>query len=335
MKDIVESALKHTKAEQREAAEDDTNEFGPPRFVLIGGGERGQIRAKAGIANRTYREPPPSPLEGLVITVCVGDSYDPNSGLDSEQIQINDPTRLDSDLDGTPSDIEDLLAWTDFCFLTVSLAERDVVTATAEIAERAEETTTVVFASITDGTTDGIDQLMTTTNTVVLFDEDVIERSPMGEPEVPPNVLTDRLIRELATDIVEIPTVPGPIGVDYAQFYDIWNNGGLAVPAIARLTHDELTVEEIADSLIPFAHIDGDADRWFGYAVGGSEFRLSEFEDIQQNLPSALANELQSKDGVLGGRIQESLGDTVELTALRAVENVASVEKQHQNKDGE
>ncbi|WP_251344650.1 hypothetical protein [Haloplanus halophilus] len=320
MDSIVEAALKHTEAEESEEVPDaETTNFGPPRFSYVGCGDRGCGRIDDGLADRSFDLEPQTPLDDHVTTVRVGDGFEVDSELGSNQFDLADTAMAVSGEDATlPTDLEGLLAPADICLLTLSLTDADAVAGTAGLVSLLEETPTMVFAS-TDGNllSGALRRLTEATNTTVLLDESTISEGPLSTGEEQSDVLADRLVQRFVTNVVELPTVPGRVGIDYANVWEQWRNGGLAVPSVARLDSQELDVETISESLVPLAHTDGAVEGWMGYAVAGGKLQLSEFDRLQKNLPQALDGSLHVQDGVLGGRIREELGDTVVLSALQ------------------
>jgi hypothetical protein len=320
VKQIVEAALENVEAESREAVESDATEFGPLQFLYIGCGKQGCSRVDAGLADRPYDPSPSTALRTLVTTahVGVGELVDKDEAISSDHIAQNIPDEAATVLPPIDLPVEHV----DLCLLTVHLDESHAGIVAASVADLLDNTPTIAFTSTDDDARgQAFDRLSNAVNTTVLLDESVIAEGPLGVSETPPDDLSDRLVRDFVTDTVELSTVPGPIGIDYARLWKLWRNGGLAVPSVARLDRRELDVGSISESLVPLARADEPASGWLGYVVGGSTLKLSEFERLRENLPPALDDELRGEGGVLGGRIQENLGDTLLVTAFRMMDS--------------
>lgn len=312
MQDIVESALENADKERHETVKPQSTEFGPPQFLYIGCGERGESRVAAGLTDRTYDDPPPTSLGDLVTALHVGDDVAAAARANSLGRLLED-TQTDAELN------QQALETIDLCLLTVDRADPQAVAAAANVAEFFKDTPTIVFASTPDGGARGppLDSLRNTTNMTVLLNESLIDGSPLGGGDVSPEALVDRHIRNFVTNIVELLSVPGPISVNYARVWDLWQSDGVAIPSVAKLDRDDFDVEAIKESLVPLARADESLDSWFGYAVGGAEFTLAELEQLRETLPAALGGELEPNDGVLGGRIRADSEDTLVVSTLQ------------------
>lgn len=320
MKDIVEAALEHAEREGRQQAPDtDASEFGSPQFTYVGCGDRGCKRIDDGLSDRSFDLELQTPLEDLVTTVRVGDEFEVDSELVSNQFDLAGTAAAASGGDSSILEaLEELISPADVCLFTLSLTDAEAVAATTELATLPEETPTMVFAS-TDGdhSSGALQRLTTTANTTVPFDESVISEGPLGTSEASSDILVDQFVQRFVTDVVELPTVPTRIGIDYTDVWEQWQHGGLAVPVVARLDRHDLDVETISEAITPLAQTDGVASGWVGYAIGGKNVQLSEFNRLRKNLPQALDGQLRFEDGVLGGRIREGWGDRILLSVLQ------------------
>lgn len=289
MDDLIEDALE--RAAETETTEVAADAFGPPQCCYLGCGTRGCARVETGLADREYTNDPLDPPETLVETACL------------------DQTASDRAIDRA---LEATLTDADASLLTADCTEPGVDSLIRTIA--AEIDVPVIALLSCDADCEGHPQFEDVTE--IRFDTAAIDRELGDSAPIGPAQLTDRLIRQFATDFVALSTVPLVINADYRTLWDCWEHGGVATPFLLQLDRTALAVETIESALTPIGPGTNSPQpaTWIGYVTAGQSVRLEEFETLSWGLAQTLSSTETVRP--LGVQIDDELGDSI---AVRGV----------------
>uniref|UniRef100_UPI003562A22A cell division protein FtsZ n=1 Tax=Halolamina sp. TaxID=1940283 RepID=UPI003562A22A len=264
MQDIVQDALDNAEAEQamRDAdPEDDDDEFGSPRIVIVGAGGAGNntinrlynigVDGAETIAINTDKqhlqmiEADTKILVGKSLTEGLGAGGDPQIGERATEMA-----------QGT---INEVMGEADLVFVTAGMGGGTGTGAAPVIANIAKEQGAIVVGMVstpfnverarTVKAEEGLEILREQADSIIVLDNnrllDYVPNLPIGKAFS----VMDQIIAETVKGISETITQPSLINLDYADMSTIMNQGGVAVMLVGETQDSNKTQEVVEDAM--------------------------------------------------------------------------------------
>jgi cell division protein FtsZ len=330
MQDIVQDALDNAEAEQRDMdvdLDDDADEFGDPRIVIIGCGGAGNntvnrlynigVDGADTIAINTDKqhlkmiEADTKILVGKSLTNGLGAGGDPSMGERATEMA-----------QGT---IKEVLGEADLVFVTAGMGGGTGTGAAPVVSKIAKEQGAIVVGMVstpfnverarTVKAEEGLERLRNTADSIIVLDNnrllDYVPNLPIGKAFS----VMDQIIAETVKGISETITQPSLINLDYADMSSIMNQGGVAVMLVGE-TQDKNKTQEVVNDAMNHPLLDVDyrgASGGLVHITGGPDLTLKEAEGIANNITERLE---ASANVIWGARIQDSYKGKVRVMAI-------------------
>lgn len=306
MDGFVERAL----VEDSNDTDTGSESISPPQFLYVGYDDRGCSRIHAGLDARRYNiDSAPSVAQSVTNVPIKSINTNPSVEANNENpIPVPDPN-------GTP--LGETTIESDACLLTSHLTNQHKIAELEEIAAEINDCPVFAFLSTTGGWSN-IDrvQLSKVFETTVIFDESIIEQELCGSVANEGPSKTDTLIQQYVTNVIELPIVPGPIGVDYADVWSLWTGGQVGVPFTAALNINDLELEAVETSITMLKRDNMQGTDWFAYASAGPQITVEKFDQLKRSLSSMLVEDIDAGNGVFTGNVQANLGEKIILSGV-------------------
>jgi len=338
MEDIVEAALDHAAAEQRDAERDEAaSEFGPPQAAVIGCGAAGGERV--GRVTTTYRAADDA-RETVLTAVSVsggggddggrdGDGHPPHvHGIDDalvwEAPVTDDPPVRAASTTGPPDRLVSLVEAADIHVLTGALGDstaRRLLRRTTALAAREDAPSVVIPTlpadSMDSSVRDALTALRSTADCLVPVDPGQLPPAPgAGSGQPPVAGVTDQLMSAVLGSTSSSMAFP----VDLATLHDLFAAGHVAVPVVAAVDYDAPLVRSPPDRDAVEASLrtcyDGaglslssSPQGWLAYLVAGDDLTLGAFQRLERTLSEVLVDDADVPS-VRGGHIEASRDGT-------------------------
>ena len=326
MQDIVEDALRH--AGEEELDEDDFEDFGEPRIVVVGCGGAGNntinrlynmgVDGATTIAVNTDRqhlemiEADTKILVGKSLTSGLGAGGNPKMGERATEM--------------AQSTIKEELGEADLVFVTAGMGGGTGTGAAPVVSRIAKQQGAIVVGMVstpfnvekarTVKAEEGLQKLRGEADSIIVLDNnrllEYVPNLPIGKAFS----VMDQLIAQTVKGISETITRPSLINLDYADMTSIMNQGGVAVMLVGE-TQDKNKTEEVVKDAMSHPLLDVDyrgASGALVHITGGPDLTLQQAEGIAENLTQRLEH---SANVIWGARIQEDFKGKVRDRAIR------------------
>jgi len=356
MERIVDAALEHAAAEQRDAERDEAAaEFGPPRAAVIGCGAAGGERVdRVASAYRAADDP-----RGTVLTAVSvsgdddddggrdGDGHPPGAhGIDDALVwgapAVDGHRAPPASAAGAPERLVSLVEAADLHVLTGALGDataRRLLVRTAALAD-GEDAPTVVVPTLPAGTVassvqDALAALRATADCLVPVDPEQLTPAPDSAPDSAPPPepglpavadVTEQLVAAVLGSTASSMAFP----VDFATLHDLLAAGYVAVPVVTTIDYDTVLDRSPPDRDAIEASLrtcyDGaglslssSPQGWLAYLVAGDDLTLGTFQQLEQTLSEVLVDDADVPS-VRGGHIEASRDGTGLLSCFVLLE---------------
>ena len=325
MQGFVQEAIENEEQEQRD--NDDSDEFGNPRIVVVGAGGAGNntvnrlynigVDGAETVAINTDKqhlkmiEADTKILVGKSLTQGLGAGGDPSMGERATEMA-----------QGT---IKEVLGNADLVFVTAGMGGGTGTGAAPVVSKIAKEQGAIVVGMVstpfnverarTVKAEEGLEKLREEADSIIVLDNnrllDYVPNLPIGKAFS----VMDQIIAETVKGISETITQPSLINLDYADMTSIMNQGGVAVMLVGE-TQDKNKTEEVVKDAMNHPLLDVDyrgASGGLVHITGGPDLTLKEAEGIAQNITERLE---ASANVIWGARIQEEYKGKVRVMAI-------------------
>jgi cell division protein FtsZ len=330
LQSIVQEAMKYTEKEKefrkKAASEEDFEEFGQPRIMIVGCGGAGN-----NTINRLYN----IGIEGAE-TVCINtDKQHLDNVRADKKILVGKTLTRGLGAGGYPETgkkaaelargtLEEVLKDADLVFVTAGLGGGTGTGVAPVVAEVAKEQGAIVVGMVsspfrverarTVKAEEGLEDLRRAADTVIVLDNNRLNYVPNLPIDQAFSVM-DQLISETVKGITETITVPSLINLDYADIRTIMSCGGVAVMLVGESKSQDKSTEVVRTALNhPLLDVDyKGASGSLVHVTGGPDLSLKEAEEIA----SMLTYELSPNANVIwGARIRDDYEGKVRVMAI-------------------
>jgi cell division protein FtsZ len=331
LQSIVQEAMKYTEKEKefrkKAASEEDFEEFGQPRIMIVGCGGAGN-----NTINRLYN----IGIEGAE-TVCINtDKQHLDNVRADKKILVGKTLTRGLGAGGYPETgkkaaelargtLEEVLKDADLVFVTAGLGGGTGTGVAPVVAEVAKEQGAIVVGMVsspfrverarTVKAEEGLEDLRRAADTVIVLDNNRLLNYVPNLPIDQAFSVMDQLISETVKGITETITVPSLINLDYADIRTIMSCGGVAVMLVGESKSQDKSTEVVRTALNhPLLDVDyKGASGSLVHVTGGPDLSLKEAEEIA----SMLTYELSPNANVIwGARIRDDYEGKVRVMAI-------------------
>ena len=325
MQGFVQEAIENEEAEQRD--NEDADEFGSPRIVVVGAGGAGNntvnrlynigVDGAETVAINTDKqhlkmiEADTKILVGKSLTNGLGAGGDPSMGERATEMA-----------QGT---IKEVLGEADLVFVTAGMGGGTGTGAAPVVPKSAKEQSAMVVGMVwtpfnverarTVKAEEGLENLRSEADSIIVLDNnrllDYVPNLPIGKAFS----VMDQIIAETVKGISETITQPSLINLDYADMSTIMNQGGVAVMLVGETQDKNKTREVVSDAMShPLLDVDyRGASGGLVHITGGPDLTLKEAEGIANNITERLE---ASANVIWGARIQDEYKGKVRVMAI-------------------
>ncbi|MCQ1537157.1 cell division protein FtsZ [Methanosarcina sp. KYL-1] len=331
MQSIVQEAMKFSEKEKEfrknAASDEDLEEFGQPRIMIVGCGGAGN-----NTVNRLYN----IGIEGAE-TVCINtDKQHLDNVRADKKILVGKTLTRGLGAGGYPETgkkaaelargtLEEVLKDVDLVFVTAGLGGGTGTGVAPVVAEVAKEQGAIVVGMVSSPfrverarifkAEEGLEDLRRAADTVIVLDNNRLLNYVPNLPIDQAFSVMDQLIAETVKGITETITVPSLINLDYADIRTIMSCGGVAVMLVGESKSQDKSTEVVRTALNhPLLDVDyKGATGSLVHVTGGPDLSLKEAEEIA----SMLTYELSTSANVIwGARIRDDYEGKVRVMAI-------------------
>lgn len=309
------------------ASDEDLEEFGQPRIMIVGCGGAGN-----NTVNRLYN----IGIEGAE-TVCINtDKQHLDNVRADKKILVGKTLTRGLGAGGYPETgkkaaelargtLEEVLKDVDLVFVTAGLGGGTGTGVAPVVAEVAKEQGAIVVGMVSSPfrverarifkAEEGLEDLRRAADTVIVLDNNRLLNYVPNLPIDQAFSVMDQLIAETVKGITETITVPSLINLDYADIRTIMSCGGVAVMLVGESKSQDKSTEVVRTALNhPLLDVDyKGATGSLVHVTGGPDLSLKEAEEIA----SMLTYELSTSANVIwGARIRDDYEGKVRVMAI-------------------
>jgi len=327
MDTIIDDALKNSEEEAVRTEDDEYDEFGDPRIVVVGCGGAGNntinrlhnigIEGAETVAINTDKqhldmiEADEKILVGSNLTDGLGAGGEPDVGK-----------RATEKARGTLKN--KVLNDADLVFVTAGMGGGTGTGSAPVIADIAKDVGAIVVGMVSmpfrverarvEKAEEGIEELSHSADSIIVLDNDrlldYVPNLPMGDAFS----VMDQIISETIRGISETITQPSLINLDYADMRSIMEEGGVAVMLVGETSDKDKT--KVVDEALNHPLLDVDYRGATGSLVhitGGPELSLTDAEGIASKITTRLDDKAKV---IWGSRIKDNYKDKVRVMAI-------------------
>lgn len=327
MEDIVNEAMDRTEEEAVRGSDDeDFEDFGDPRIVVVGCGGAGNntvnrlqnigVDGAETLAINTDKqhlqqiEADNKVLVGTALTDGLGAGGDPEKGEQATQKAR-----------GT---IKEVLDNADLVFVTAGMGGGTGTGAAPVVSEIAKDIGAIVVGMVStpfdverarvEKAEKGIERLREEADSIIVLDNDSLLDYVPNLPVGKAFSVMDQIISETVKGISETITQPSLINLDYADMRSIMSEGGVAVMLVGETSDNDKT--EVVNEALNHPLLDVDyrgATGGLVHITGGPDLSLNDAESIAQQITKRLDS---SANVIWGSRIQDDYKGKVRVMAI-------------------
>jgi len=327
MKSMVKSSV-GAGVKERTMAQDDGEEFGAPKIMVIGAGgagcnsisriaEMGVSGAQLVAINTDKQQL--ALLSDDLVKILIGKSVTRGLGaggypeVGAKAAEVSRPA------------LEEVLRGVDMLFITSGMGGGTGTGAAPVVAEIAKQQGAIVVAIVTYPfrmerariikAEEGINRLKDVCDTVVVIDNNRLVELVPNLPMQEAFKVADEVIARTVSGITETITQPSLVNLDYADVRAIMGNKGLSVIAVGESKSVD-KVKEVVEDTLKNALLDVDVAGASGaliHITGGPELTLGEASQVGEKL----TERIDPKATVIwGARVDPTFENKIEVIAI-------------------
>ena len=331
MQSIVQEALKHTENEkeyrQSLAMDDQFEEFGLPRIMIVGCGGAGN-----NTVNRLYN----IGIEGAETVAINTDKQHLDNIRADKKILVGKTLTRGLGAGGYPEvgkkaaelargTLEEVFKNSDLVFVTAGMGGGTGTGVAPVVAEVAKEQGAIVVGMVsspfrverarTFKAEEGLEDFRRAADTVIVLDNNRLLNYVPNLPIEQAFSVMDQLISETVKGITETITQPSLINLDYADIKSIMSCGGVAVMLVGESKHQDKSDDVVRAALNhPLLDVDyRGATGSLVHITGGTDLSLKEAEEVAASLTYELSPDANV---IWGARIREDYEGKIRVMAI-------------------